>query len=492
MLKYPFFKLGCFISFVNQLLFQLSRLVMKLTKFYVNWRFKIHVRFGIIAGFFFLSNLANSQACELDFNIFKEKILKNYAGFSSTSEKVFFTKFADSLSDSKISCLEKLQRLQYYFDDLHLNIYRYNEPLKYAKDFNSPIYRNEKQSIAGRWINERNDKVLLIRKSTHNQYEGVILKAQKETIKKGLIYYNLRNFEQGRFEIKINTPDFCFFTKAKLNSLGQLVVGLYDKWDRVDDRINVKNIILTKSNWKPTIKEDNTVVLIKVPECSFEATAILDSLLKVKENSIIKALNLIIDLRDNSGGTLLVLDLLLPYFNIERVISSGGAIICSDDNIVAQKEGIRMMSEFGVTQKIIDDERMVLEEMINNKGQNYFRQPDTTFINKKFSVPKKIAILINYATASSAEMFVLKALQSNNVTLLGEPTAGALKTVEANSFFSKDSLTEITIPAVLLDLKGGRNLVDGSYIRPDIELTSKDWINQTKKYFAKSKNETIN
>ena len=105
-----------------------------------------------------------------------------------------------------------------------------------------------------------------------------------------------------------------------------------------------------------------------------------------------------------------------------------------------------------------------------------------TIIKKKFSRPKKVALLINYRTASAAEMFVLKAMQSKNVTLFGEPTTGALKTVEVSSYFSKDSLTEITIPAVALAVKEKKNVVNGSYIKPDITLTSNDWINETKKY----------
>ena len=93
--------------------------------------------------------------------------------------------------------------------------------------------------------------------------------------------------------------------------------------------------------------------------------------------SINKAQNLIIDLRDNAGGTLLGLELLLPYFDIDTVISVGSTIICSDDNITAFEEGTRMIAEFGAPQKIIDKQQAVLENMIKNKGQSYFDPPES-------------------------------------------------------------------------------------------------------------------
>lgn len=183
--------------------------------------------------------------------------------------------------------------------------------------------------------------------------------------------------------------------------------------------------------------------------------------------------NLIIDLRNNLGGTYDAYDEILPYILTGNTRSVG--------------------SEFLVTRTLIDDvESWFDDEAGKEKARRWiglFRGHIGTFVNVDTSrvtfsdikiaehSPRQIVVLANKRTASSGEAFVLEAKQSKKVKILGVPTYGAID-------YGSATLFDFGCPDYRLMMPTWRAMrlpeypLDNIGIQPDVYLDESvgDWV----------------
>jgi C-terminal processing protease CtpA/Prc len=124
-------------------------------------------------------------------------------------------------------------------------------------------------------------------------------------------------------------------------------------------------------------------------------------------------------------------------------------------------------------QKMVDKLKLKLNQNVNIV-EDYI---DSSYTPLLF--PKNVVILINEGCASSTEQFLLEAIQSKKVTLMGQNTSGTLdySNLRESDFCDMPyRLWSPTTRSRRIDIGAG---IDGIGIKPNIYLTEKqDWIEE--------------
>jgi C-terminal processing protease CtpA/Prc len=161
----------------------------------------------------------------------------------------------------------------------------------------------------------------------------------------------------------------------------------------------------------------------RLPTFNHHVKSKVDSLLQENHDLIADTPNLILDVRDNGGGSDVTYADLIQYVYTNKITVVNNSIWSSPDNI--QKfENILNDPEYpGAGKGYI---RGLIKELKANP--NTFVRKDDNVIRKLRALPepRNVIILMNRGCASSCEEFVLAARQSKKVTLMGENTMGVL------------------------------------------------------------------
>lgn len=285
-------------------------------------------------------------------------------------------------------------------------------------------------------------------------------------------------WRKGQIKLKIN-PDgtAVYFMKnhsaqtyknVKLNGSHILQLG-YLTFTRVNDELKLipdeKRLIKVVSTTQPYFEMLNKqTAYLRIHSFMGYLKGAIDSVINANKNKIYNTENLIIDLRNNGGGSDRSYSALLP-------------IIYTD---TMRTVGVEMYSTK------LNNQRML--EFINNPNYGFSEEGkkwaktsyDTlskhlgTFINLNKTVvthtvfdtvhtyPKKVGIIINDLNASTTEQFLLAAKQSKKVKLFGTTTAGILDISnmhEAKSPCNNYALgyclsRSLRIPGMAIDGKG--------------------------------------
>jgi Peptidase family S41 len=171
---------------------------------------------------------------------------------------------------------------------------------------------------------------------------------------------------------------------------------------------------------------DSKWSLLRIPSFKYQEQRSIDSVLQVNNATLASAKNLIIDLRGNTGGSDFAYSQLLPFVldTSHYVHPYAASIWVSIDNLDAYDAQKYMYGVHNNSDSVMADRR--IEELRNNLGRFQPHLFWTNAIELASPSPRRIVILVNRRTASSAEGFILTALQSKKVVVAGENTAGAM------------------------------------------------------------------
>lgn len=183
----------------------------------------------------------------------------------------------------------------------------------------------------------------------------------------------------------------------------------------------------------------------------------MDSLIAIIKTKEYK--NLIIDLRDNLGGTL-ESAFPLAEFIIDKPIISG---VFPNKNWYNQYDRLPLKSDYS---KFSEFTGGTLDEWYMTSKQKYGAYYKVYPNNDNFK--GKVFILTNNNTASTCEPFVYGLKEHNYATVIGEHTAGAM--LSANHFQLADNIT-LTIPLNDYITYSGER-IDKIGIKPDFEIES--------------------
>jgi hypothetical protein len=236
-----------------------------------------------------------------------------------------------------------------------------------------------------------------------------------------------------------------------------------------------------KLNKQPFIKKLNSkTVYLRITSFDYSQKPLIDGLLSQNDDLIKATPNLVIDIRNGTGGSDLSYNNLIPiaYTNPIRHIGmkyraselnaqcfDNYAIMLKDDtatSLLCKKIALKMRDNLG---KFID---------LDNGGVSI----DSSYSVSKY--PIKVAIICNKNNGSADEAFIYHMRQSLKVKIFGRPTGGSIDFSNMNYVdFPNDSTSRLgytmTASKRLPDY-----VIDGVGIQPDYfmdeSIEEEDWI----------------
>lgn len=453
----------------------------------------------------FLSLKSKAQVCDCstNFTFMVKQVKKNYVGYNDKTDKSNqkqFEHFTDSLQKiahkTKASkCISLCREWLDFFKDKHMTIsFNANQP----KDSILWFFSNEEKT---NWNESKLISHLADKKVKADQVEGVWSNAT-HTNKFGVVRDSLKQNEfigfiinadgvfwipqQVKFRIKKENGDYQFTSFfARDHSRYPAKISI-DK-----DTMNLKEIgkfykgelpnqTLSYNQYNPVFKKlDDKTCLLSIPSFAFELKNKIDSLMIKNAPVLENTEHLIIDVRNNSGGAANGFGKILPYIYTNPILTEGAQVLATADNI---KDGYERISALvsGDLKKSYDKKVTDLKAHID---EYYLLYPvDTIKYNTILKTPKRVSIIMNKESGSSAELFVLQAKQSTKTKLYGTNSSGSINYLErVETQMPCKFFTLIYPPARLL--RANKEKANAG-IKPDVEIPENinNWVEFVKEY----------
>lgn len=217
---------------------------------------------------------------------------------------------------------------------------------------------------------------------------------------------------------------------------------------------------------------DKKTVLLRFPSFEWNDKKSIDSLLQTYNQQLKKLPNWIIDLRGNSGGTDYAFEGLIPFIYTNPINIKPDELFSSNENIQILTENLKddELSQSGkdFIAKVIKLMNQHPNQFVNPSGKDSFDiKRDTVY-----QYPNKVAVLIDHDTASSAESFLLIAMQSTKVRVYGENSAGMLDYNNTQYFSIPCKNFNLVIP-IGRSKRLPENPIDNIGVEPDIRIDAR-------------------
>lgn len=211
---------------------------------------------------------------------------------------------------------------------------------------------------------------------------------------------------------------------------------------------------------------------LRLPDFDDKNATLLRNLIEENARALATTDNLIIDLRNNEGGSDFVYAPIIPYLYTRPIYEIGMEFRATHRNIALRRDFLDRLRGNAQADGLVRE----LEAQINvmSKSIGNFVQPDAlpfviTRLDDVRPSPRRIALLIDNA-GSSGEQFVLAARQSRKVTLFGKDnSAGILDYANVVSMPSPSGRYGLYW-ATSRSLRLPADPVDGEGIPPDIRI----------------------
>jgi C-terminal processing protease CtpA/Prc len=226
---------------------------------------------------------------------------------------------------------------------------------------------------------------------------------------------------------------------------------------------------------------------LRIPSFSPTEKSKIDSLVDLHKQKILSTQNLIIDIRNGTGGSDESYSSLMPFLYTNPIRMPSVEFLSTELNnqrMYEMSTNSGVVAQFGMN---FTDEEMkeyrakydtlskYLGEFVNLSKEKVLI---TTF-DTVFQYPRKVGILINEGNASTDEQFILEAKQSQKVKLFGTTTMGALDMSNLYLAYSPDQ-DFVLVYALSKSLRIPGMAVDDIGIKPDFyldqEIPESEWV----------------
>lgn len=461
--------------------------------------------FVIAASIIFLPFIIQAQCnCQEEFSKIKSHLESNYAGFKDKVSTKNIKKYKDFTAEkeriaaqakNKSQCYFVINQWMSFFNDNHLytgvnskSIDKIN-PKKLQTDFpiekiilNTNVLKKLENGIGIEGIYSKKGEgfsiAVLKNKNIFRDYIAVVINSSDSNFENGTVLAELKVKTQKEYFLLYHTSSMLAFATIKPID-GELISG-FIKYGK--DTTSIVNY-----NFEAKLLNENTIYF-NIPSFSWESKPLIDSLFILNKENLLKSTNLILDLRNNGGGSDDVYSIISPYLYTQPTKTIGVDIWASSDNIkgwelILQDPNLPADSK-AEYQKLVDKLKLQLNKNVNIVD-DYIDSSNTPLL-----FPKKVVILINEGCGSSTEQFLLEAIQSNKVTLMGQNTSGTLDYSNLRETDFCEMPYTLWLPTTRsrrIDIGEG---IDGKGIKPNIYLNEKqDWIQEALNFLnAKLKN----
>jgi len=226
---------------------------------------------------------------------------------------------------------------------------------------------------------------------------------------------------------------------------------------------------------------DKTIYL-RIPSFLYYQKKYIDSVLTKNDNLITSTPNLIIDIRNGTGGSDHSFEKIIPYLYTNTIRDVGEQYYATELNAMEYENYAKAFKDTTLINHcnyVAKKMREHLGEFITLTDLKY----ETKTTGKVFPFPHKVAIICNKNNGSADEGFLYEAKQSSKVKVFGKPTNGCfdfsnMKIIDFpnNKFVLYYSMTKsLLIPDYC---------IDGVGIQPDYFIDSaipdEDWVEYTR------------
>ena len=447
--------------------------------------------------------------CEQALNQLIEKVESDYPGFKEkTTNELIYSSLKDGLriksqSIQEQDCLDLLKIYTKYFRDGHITLYKtINEEVAQIEEKGSKTYSkiditladfythisNSTDELEGVWKSD-SYKVGIIKKN--NEYQGFIIETANKSWKANEIKLRLMGDEKANYYMgdhSLREDDYELFEGTILSFKNTKSVFLKElpKPTLTENEIQMKMNELDGFYFK---KLTEKTVLLRMSSFLQSNVERIEKLIDDNIELIENCENLIIDVRDNHGGTDNAYKELLPYICTNNIRSMGKEFLATQTLIDGYQKWL---------DKTPDEEKYMKDKKMAERHIKLFKANLGKFVDPDFTdvfiteveiaehSPEQVIILANKMVGSSGEAFVFRMKQSKKVKILGTPTYGALDYASAYYFkFGCDNYQ------LLLPSWRARRLpdypIDNIGVQPDIYLDKsvKDWIQFAVDYLEK-------
>ncbi len=442
---------------------------------------------------------------EDDIKLVFHKIEENYPQLTNKKQKLAFEQYANTIiASNQKDTFWKLSKITNYFKDKHLQIYdttflqrinleECNENLKNVVEYlsNEPKYQFE-----GYWINDYLSCIIGIKRDSTDPlvYNGYVIEAKNSILIPGMVcckFERLGNSNYFYTDYINSLGKFRVYLTSIFRNDSIMTTGTFSKWKRIKNYTSSYLNNLSVYDRRASFQQlDNKFFLIRIPTNSRDNTQIVDSLIKLYKNQIEQSETLIIDIRNNGGGAVNTYYPLFPYIYTNPIATVGGKIYCSPEGLKDEQETLVNQEQyFPNDTAIIKIYKERVQNMKANMGSFISVKGDTITFDSIRTYPKNIAIIMNYACLSAAELMLLDFKQSKKVKLFGEATGGAVDYLDNYHLISPSKKYWLYIPNTVRITNTEQPQYDNTGIKPDVEISDSvaDWIEYVKAYYKNNK-----
>ncbi|MDX2045135.1 MAG: S41 family peptidase [Chitinophagaceae bacterium] len=457
--------------------------------------------------------------CEAEFNWVKSFMEKNHPGFNSdikTPDDLRYKAFTNDLlrkiknNKTGIHCLIYLKKYIRYLKDHHSNINGAFVPLDESNPdslrafLNSALYKGREiintdsnklvkyfsalnpNSVEGIYITaDTTYTVAVIKSKTANRdYAAVILASKTPVWKKGQVKFELKDRSDGYREGFFYMRNYSLNYEEWLTGPGETTIV---NWRKIFPGTTASARQVISGDLVSFRVLDSSTSYISIRSFGSQFNIQLDSAYKKIIPELKKYPNLVIDVRNNGGGSDINYTAFMPLLYTDTIYNDFVELFVTDDNKKAYEknrdEAKNNPQRYGANGYISWEYR--LNQMKNVPANTFvpISAKNSTSVYKPVEgFPKKVAILYNRFCASSCEQFLLDAMFSKKVKLVGENSGG---------FLAYGNVMEIKTPCGnSLNWTTTRKNKDRKYefvgVTPQVKIgnAEKDWIEYTRKLLA--------
>lgn len=441
-----------------------------------------------------------AQQTDLEFLV--SKIKTDYPGYIEKTKPIDFDEFvAKQASAYQADTFRMMAKIIDFFHDRHLDLIHSrdtdNSGLDSVNFYNTKSYFDSKVPKAkyeGYWLNDRNNCIIAIRRIGQKPlaYCGYVIESRDSSlIRPGMVFCEFGDPQKDTFFTKLTSlrSGSTAYVRSVFRSGSVITTGPYNKWKKLKhygSALLPGLPVLSDMASGKWLNKDS--YLIKIPASTEFNGAIVDSLIKANPDITTRAKNLIIDVRNNTGGTVKAFDPLFPLLYTHPIFKVNVSLYCTQDGADNTRKQIQSYTKSGeIDSSYLKNLEALAKLQEDSLGKFVLASADTVQHLPVLLYPRHVAFIINYGCQSATEMMLLDAQQSNKVTFFGERTMGAVDYMDFYPLSLPSGKYQLLMPISRREIPKGGEKLDKKGIRPDVFISDseKDWVEFVKQYYEK-------